>query len=167
MYQMSERWDVETVSRFMADPQLYWAINDRLSPQPEQLNWPEYLSRPDVATYVATFYGNIVGYVQFLRRTMIGAEMTVAFRENHRGKVAKTLTLWALAHVFREKRMLKVWAAVPSDNRLALVAARHIGMRLEGKLTKAIVREGGICDLLIFGLTRDEFLEMRFGNGAA
>jgi RimJ/RimL family protein N-acetyltransferase len=69
------------------------------------------------------------------------------------------MTTYALAQAFKEKGLLKVWGAVPTDNRLALLAARHIGMRQEGVLTQAIVREeGGLRDLVLFGLTKEQFL---------
>ena len=166
LFQITERWDVEAMCGFLAQPELYWQINDHLSPQPEALNWREYVSRQDVATYAATWEGNIVGYVQFLKRTSVGAEMTVAFREGFRGRIAKTLTLAAMANAFEKKMLLKLWATVPTDNRLALRAAVHIGMRKEGQLTKSIVRADGVRDLVLFGITRDEFLRGHKGNGA-
>ena len=113
MFGLSERWDMDALCAFLAQPELYWEINDHLSAQPEQLNWPNYVSRHDVATWAATWDGNIIGYVQFLKRTSIGAEMTLAFRENFRGRIAKTLTLAAMAQAFEKKGLLKIWATVP------------------------------------------------------
>ena len=146
------------VANLMAVPELYWSINDRLSPQPDQLNWPEYLSRQDVATFVASYGPHPIGYVQFIRKTSILAEMTVAFMDKFRGSVAKQLTLYAMSLVFKEKGILKIFGTVPTDNRRALYAARHIGMRKEGVLTQAIVREGGLNDLVVFGITKSQFL---------
>jgi RimJ/RimL family protein N-acetyltransferase len=143
----------------MALPEIYWATHDRLAPLPEVVDWQRDLSLPDVATFTATFRNNVIGYVQFTRRTSIGAEMHVAFRENFRGRVARTMTLHAMATVFRDRGLLKIWGGVPADNRRAQLAARHIGMKHEGTLTQAIVREaGGVRDLLIFGITKAEFL---------
>ena len=149
---------MHAVAALMSIPELYWAINDRLSPQPEQLNWQEYLSRPDVATYVATAHNQAMGYVQFVRKTSIMAELTVAFLPPFRGNVARHLTLYAIADVFKTKGMLKIYATVPSDNRAALYAARFIGMKKEGQLTRAIVRDGGVRDLVVFGLTKEQLL---------
>jgi RimJ/RimL family protein N-acetyltransferase len=167
MFQISERHDREATAAFMALPEIYWATHDRLAPQPEAVDWQHELSLPSVATFTATFKGNVIGYVQFTRRTSIGVEIHVAFRENFRGKVAKVMTLAAMATMFRDRGVLKVWGVVPADNRLAQLAAYHVGMKLEGTLTRAIVREeGGVRDLLIFGITKEQFLKGRRLNGA-
>lgn len=166
MFAMSERYDMQAMCQFMARPEIYWATHDRLFPQPEQVDFRPELCHPQTATFAAMYQGQIVGYVQFMRRTSISAEMHLAFREGFRGKVAKTMTLYAMSQIF-QRGMLKVWAGVPSDNRLALLAARHIGMKQEGTLTRAIVTEGGLRDLLVFAISKDALIGHKAGNGVA
>lgn len=165
MYAVSERYDMEAMCQFMARPEIYWATHDRLFPQPEQVNFKQELCHPQTATFAGLYEGQIIGYVQFNRRTSIGVEMHVAFREGFRGRVAKNMTLYAMS-LMRFRGILKFWAGIPSDNRLALLAARHIGMTQEGTLTKAIVTDGGLRDLLIFGITKERLLGHSSGNGA-
>ncbi len=149
--------EVEQIAKFMAVPELYWAANDRLAPQPEQINFMGYLCHPDTATFVARYGHQIIGFALFIRRTSIGAEMQVSFAKGFRGKTAKTMVEYAMAQIFK-RGLLKLWSLVPSDNKLALVAARHIGMQEEGRLTGAVVREGGIRDVIIMAIGRDAFL---------
>jgi len=163
---MTERYNLRAMCEFMARPEIYWATHDRLFPQPEQVNFAPELTHPQTATFAAMFHGNIVGYVQFMRRTSVGVEMHVAFREGFRGLIAKNMTLFAMAQLC-QRGILKFWAGIPSDNRLALRAAYHIGMRQEGTLTKAIVTEAGLRDLLIYGITKERLLGRSSGNGSA
>lgn len=166
MYGISERYDMQAMCQFMARPEVYWATHDRLFPQPEQVDFTRELAHPQTATFAATYKDQIIGYVQFLRRTSIAAEMHLAFREGFRGKIAKVLTLYAMSQVF-QRGMLKLWAGIPSNNHLALHAARHIGMKQEGTLTGAIVTDEGLRDLLIFAISKDMLMGHKFGNGVA
>lgn len=158
---ITDRWTAGSVNRiceFMRIPELYWSVNDRLYPQPDERDLESWIRQPDVSTFVASWDHTIIGYVQFVRRSSVCAEMTVAYAPQWRGNCARTLTLYAMAELFKSRGILKIIAGVPTDNRAALVAARIIGMRKEGQLTKAIVREDGLRDLVVFGITKDEFL---------
>jgi RimJ/RimL family protein N-acetyltransferase len=166
MFEMSQRWQLDEVARFMAIPDLYWASNDRLAPQPEQMDFRQHLMHPDVGTYVARYQGTMIGYTQFIRKTSIGAEMHVAFLQPFRGRVAREMVRYAMANTFKEYGLLKLWSPISSDNKPALFAARHIGMREEGRLTQAIVREGGIRDLIVYAITKEKFLGRKTTNGA-
>lgn len=163
--------NVQAVGEFLRRPDIYWPAADSLAPQPEQMSFVQHLTHSDVSTFVASFDGEIVGYVQFNRRTSIGAEIHCAFVEvfnsgrlkiQVRGTVAKKLGQYAIACAF-QKGLLKLWAPIPADNRAAIFAARHLGFRHEGTLTRAIVREAGIMDLVIYGLTKEQFLARSAG----
>ena len=163
-YEISAQWKeghVPVIAAFMREPRIYWAINDHLAMQPESWNIEEYIKHPDVQTYVAAHNDMMIGYVQFVRRTSMCGEMTVAFAPHWRGGIAREMTRYAMAEMFRTGSLLKIFASVPTDNKPAIFAARHIGMKQEGRLTKAIVRADGLRDLLIFGVTRDEFLRSK------
>lgn len=161
-YAITDRWtqgSVERICQFMRIPDIYWGVNDRLYPQPEERDLESWLKHPDVATFVCSSDQTIIGYIQFARRSSICVEMTVAFARHWRGYVARGMTLYAMAEMFRKNGILKIFAGVPTDNRGATWAAHHIGMKCEGRLTKSIIREDGVRDLLIFGITKEEFLK--------
>lgn len=161
-YAMTDQWPEKAIPHicaFMRRPELYWSVNDRLAPQPEQMNLEGWLLHPDVNTYVALAESHMVGYVQFVRKTSIGAELHAAFIPVVRGLIAKRLCRFAMADMFKQKGLLKMWSPIPSDNRAAVFAARHLGMKKEGQLRNAIVREGGVRDILLFAISRDEFLQ--------
>lgn len=160
---MTDRWkperDLSSLCHFMRQPEIYWSIQDRLAPQPEQMDLEGWLLHQDCKTYVAQYDGLVIGYCQFVRRTSITVEMQVAYAKQFRGVPAKRLTMFAMADMFSAKGILKIISPIASDNRPSIFAARHIGMRKEGELTNAIVREGGVRNLLLFGITRDEFVK--------
>jgi RimJ/RimL family protein N-acetyltransferase len=121
----------------------------------------EHMLHNDTWTVAATFHGHIIGYVKFVRRTSVMVEMTVGFHPQFRGRVARACVQDAIAQVFRDKGMLKIYAAIPDDNKAALAGIRRLGVGFvqEGRLTRAIVREGRnppLADLLIFGLSRGD-----------
>lgn len=139
---------------FMQQPDIYWATSDRMAPPPEAMDFVTHLMSPFVWTVAALWDKTIIGYVQFVQRTSVGAELHVGFHQAARGRVARTFTEHAIGRAFTERGLLKLWAIIPSDNRRAIVAAYIMHFRLEGRLTRGIMREGGLRDLLILGLEK-------------
>ena len=115
-------------------------------------------------TYTVAVHVNhyIIGYVQFVQRTSIGAEIHVGFHPNFRGVIAKAGIEDAIRTVFEKKGILKLWAIIPSDNRPAILLAKAVGFEPEGRITRAIMRGGskwsepGLKDLVILGLNRPD-----------
>jgi RimJ/RimL family protein N-acetyltransferase len=158
----TDNFNHEAMQDFMRIPEIYWSAADALSPQPEQIDFVGHMSHPDTWT-VAIHYGEfIVGYVQFIKRTSVGAEIHTGFHPNFRGRVAKEAIQYAIGIAFSVKHLLKLWAIVPSDNRPAIVLARAVGFEPEGRLRQAIMRgeskwgKAGLKDLVILGLSRDQ-----------
>jgi RimJ/RimL family protein N-acetyltransferase len=147
---------------FMRIPELYWSAADALSPQPEQIDFVGHMAHPDTWTVAITYDQYIVGYVQFIRRTSIGAEIHVGFHPNFRGHIAKGAIQYAIGVAFGVKHLLKLWAIIPSDNRPAIALSRSIGFVPEGRLRQAIMRgdsrwgKAGLKDLVLLGLSRDQ-----------
>jgi RimJ/RimL family protein N-acetyltransferase len=148
----SDRFDIEEMQAFMRRPELYWQCHDAFSPPPEQVEYTAYLAHPDIWTIAGTYRGRIIGYVVFNKRTSVGAEIHTAFRSEFRGVIARAIVQHAIGRAFTERGLLKLWAIIPVDNKPAIVGARHIGFRQEGRLTNAILRACGLTDLLILGL---------------
>lgn len=163
---VTDRFDPAVMQELMRHESIYWMASDALAPQPEEMDFVEHLAHPDVFTFAATIGGNVFGYVQFVRRTSIGAEIHVGFLPQFRGRIAKTVVQHAIACVFVEKKLFKLWAIIPSDNRAAIWLARSCGFAPEGRLTRAIVRplresdrrgdvnDTPLRDLLILSLSR-------------
>jgi RimJ/RimL family protein N-acetyltransferase len=154
MFTASDQFDPMQMQEFMRRPEVYWALNDAMAPPPEAMDFAEHLMNPTVWTVAALWDQHIIGYVQLCQRTSIGAEMTVAFHPQARGRVARTFTEYAIGRAFTERGLLKLWAIIPSDNRRAIMAAYIMHFKLEGRLLRGIMREGGPRDLLILGLDR-------------
>lgn len=150
------------MQEFRRRPDIYWAGADALSPPPEALDFVGHMLHPDVWTVAGTLGGIIFGYVEFNRKTSIGAEIHVAFHPQFRGKIARAVTLEAIRRAFAYKGLIKLWAPIPSDNRRALMGARLIGFREEGRLTNAIVRNTDdthttpLRDLVLMSLDKRE-----------
>lgn len=154
MFSATDSFDPHEMQAFCRRPDIYWAINDAMSPPPEAMDFISHLLSPYTWTVAAQWNGEIIGYVQFVQRTSVGAELTVAFHPQARGRVARTFTEYAIGRAFTERGLLKLWAIVPADNRRAIVAAYVMHFRLEGRLRNSVMREGGLRDLLMFGLEK-------------
>lgn len=153
-------FDPHAMQDFMRRPDIYWSASDALSPQPEAMDFVSHMLHPDIWTIAATINGLIFGYVQFNKRTSIGAEIHTGFHPQFRGKIAKVVIEHSIQRAFKEKGLVKLWAIIPSDNRAAIWGARSMDFLFEGRLRNAIVRatgtDGGppLRDLVIFGRDR-------------
>jgi RimJ/RimL family protein N-acetyltransferase len=160
-FDISPTLNVRDMAAFMRTPDIYWSASDALAPAPENLDLESHLVSPFVFTLTCTYGPTIVGYVQFIQRTSIGGEIHTGFHQSCRGAIAKAFIQHAIGIAFRDKGFLKLWAIIPSDNRPAMILARHIGFEHEGRLTKAIVRrmpdgDGGapLRDLVLMSISK-------------
>jgi RimJ/RimL family protein N-acetyltransferase len=150
------------MAQFMRLPEIYWAASDAMAPPPEMMQLEEYMLHPFNFTVAAMFDETIIGYVLFMKRTSIGAEMHVGFHPQARGRIAKAFIEDAIHRAFTSKGLMKLWAIIPSDNRRAILGAKAIGFAVEGRLTRAMMRGGQVCqdcppglyDLLILGMSK-------------
>lgn len=158
-FAVTEAFDIGDMQAFMRRPDVFWPGADALSPPPEALDFAEHMLHPDTWIVAGTFRGHIIGYVKFIKRTSIGAEIHVGFHPQFRGQIAGAVCKYAIALAFKERGFLKLWAIIPSDHRAALWGAYALGFRQEGRLTRAIVRDRGngaapLADLVILGLEK-------------
>lgn len=156
---ITDRFPAEAMQAFMRREDIYWPGADALSPSPEQVDFVSYMADPNVYTYAGTHNGQIFGYVQFVKRTSVGAEVHAGFHPQYRGIFAKRVGEAAIAAAWDRLGLCKLWAPIPSDNHAALAAARLMGFRQEGRITRAICRrvEGNgppLADLVIYSLSR-------------
>lgn len=160
-FDVTDRFEPLAMQAFMRRPDIYWPATDALAPPPEAMDFVGHMAHNDTYTMGCTFNGHIVGYVQFVRRTAIGSEIHCGFHPQFRGKIAKHFVQHCIAYVFKNKGLLKLWAPIPSDNKAALMMARMVGARQEGRLTRAIVRSSEnhdgppLCDLVIMALSKE------------
>ena len=61
-----------------------------------------------------------------------------------------------LAHLFDERRALRVWFTTDVDNVAMRRLGEHLGFRLEGTLRGGRVVEGRLIDEVLYGMTRDD-----------
>ena len=154
MFSASDQFDPYAMQDFMRRPEIYWAVSDHMAPPPEHMDFIGHLRSPYIWTVAALWHQSIIGYVLFETRTSVAAVLHVAFHPQARGQVAKTFTQHAIGRAFTERGLLKLWAFIPTDNRRALVGARKIGFHEEGRLTRSIMREGALRDLVVMGMEK-------------
>lgn len=160
---VTDRFDPEAMQAFRRRSDLFWEGADALSPPPESLDFIAHMLHPDVWTVAGVISGHIFGFVEFNKRTSIGAEIHVGFHPQFRGRIAKAVGLYAINLAFTQRGLLKVWAPIPSDHKAALMAARLMGFKQEGRLTRAIVRRSvasvdtaPIADLVLMALSKEQ-----------
>lgn len=164
-WRVSDQFDPMAMQAFRRRPDIYWGGSDAMLPAPEQMDFIPHMMHPDVWIVAATLNGHIFGFVEFNRRTSVMAEIHCGFHPEFRGRIALVVVRHAIALAFRDHGLAKLVAIIPSDHRPAIIGALRIGFRQEGRLTRAIVRDGrdcifnqpphgGLTDLLLLGLER-------------
>lgn len=137
----TDRFDPFEMQSLMQMPEIYWQASDALAPQPEEMDFVGHMAHPHTWTLAATYDAHIIGYVQFVRRTSIGAEIHTGFHPQFRGNaIPKKMCEYAIGQAFIEKQLHKLWAIIASDNVGAVRLARTIGFEHEGRIKGAIVR---------------------------
>lgn len=82
----------------------------------------------------------------------------VAVRAEHqrRGYASDAIRV-VLRHYFEELRYQKVTVRVYSFNEASVRLHERLGLRQEGRLRRMVYTQGQFFDVLVFGLTREEF----------
>lgn len=150
-----DRFPLGDIASFMRHPEIYGAGGDDLTPPAQNVDFEGFITQHNVLTYILPYDRFPVGFVQFVLRNSIMAEMHVGFLPLFRGRVARKAITEALRRVFAEKGVLKVMAQLPSDARAALRLAAVVGFEREGRLRRAILRNGNLIDLIILGVSRN------------
>ena len=157
--QVVEQFDPLAMQAFRRRPDVYWPAADALSPPPEAMDFVGHMLHRDVWTIAGMLAGHIFGFVEFTRRTSVMAELSVGFHPQFRGTIARAVIQFAIKKAFEEKGLVKLCAPIASDNRQAIMGARLIGFKEEGRLTRAIVRQvksgPPLRDLVIMGLSKE------------
>ncbi|MEV0651128.1 GNAT family protein [Phytomonospora sp. NPDC050363] len=83
------------------------------------------------------------------------------FREEQRRGYATEAIRIVQRYMFGERRYTKCQAEVHGDNAPSLGLHQSLGFVMEGRLRKAVFHESGHQDLIIFGMTVDEFRNLR------
>src|SRR5690242_7680752 len=127
-FAVTDQFNALAMQEFMRQPELYWPTRDALSPPPETVDFVGHMADPTVWTLAGMMRDHIVGYVQFVKRTTIMAEITVAFHPQYRGAIAKAMTQYAIGLAFDpERAIMKLIAEIPADNRAARLGAGALG----------------------------------------
>lgn len=162
--EVTDRFEPGAMQAFRRRSDLFWEGADALSPPPESLDFISHMMHPDVWTVAGMLSGHIFGFVEFNKRTSIGAEIHTGFHPQFRGRIAKAVGLYAIGLAFKERGLLKIWAPIPSDHKAALMAARLLGFKQEGRLTRAIVRRAvavdgapPLADLVLMALSKEQW----------
>ncbi|GIG64032.1 GNAT family N-acetyltransferase [Phytomonospora endophytica] len=83
------------------------------------------------------------------------------FKEEQRRGYASEAIRIVQRYMFGERRYTKCQAEVFGDNAASLGLHQSLGFVLEGRLRKASFREGSRQDIVIFGMTIEEFRNLR------
>ena len=105
-----------------------------------------------------------VGSITTLRTDLTAGSFwygVAVFREEQRRGYASEAIRIVQRYMFGERRYTKCQAEVYGDNAASLGLHQSLGFVFEGRLRKASFREGSRQDLVIFGMTIEEFRNLR------
>lgn len=100
--------------------------------------------------------GSIVTQACNPRNGTFSYALDIAREQRRRGYAREAITI-VLRYYFGELRYQKVNVATQSDNAATLALHRGLGFAHEGTQRRMVFQEGRYLDLLLFGLTVDEF----------
>ncbi|AFZ68627.1 GNAT family N-acetyltransferase [Deinococcus peraridilitoris] len=157
--------DFSTIVRWSEDREFCLAIDWSVDLSRAQVEewWTRILSDPgdDFLRLGVERGGQLVGYVDLAQqdRQVGRAEFGIAIGE--RRLWAQGLGIEAgqlmLHHGFHHLGLTRVTAQVHRPNVRSLALMRRLGFREEGLLRRHALYQGGVCDVVIFGLLQNEF----------
>lgn len=159
-FTITDRFDPVAMQEFMRRPDMYWPATDALAPPPDSIDFIAHLLHSDTYTLACCVLDHLVGYVKFVKRTSISAEIHVAFLPQLSGQAKKAFGQAAVGRAFSDLGLINLWATIPSDQRGLIWVAKQIGFVEVGRLPKGIVRPlqpGGADprrDIVILNLSR-------------
>lgn len=159
---ITDRFDPNAMQAFMRRPDMYWPSTDALAPPPEAMDFIAHLLHSDTYTLACCVEDHLAGYVKFVKRTSISAEIHLAFLPQLGGRVKKAFGQAAIAKAFGDLGLVNLWACIPSDLRGLIWVAKQVGFEEIGRFPKGIVRQlqpGGADprrDLVLLNLSRSK-----------
>ena len=100
--------------------------------------------------------GSIVTHTVNPRHGTFSYGLDIARAHQRKGYAKEAVTL-ILRYYFGDLRYQKVFAGVQENNAGSIALHRSLGFQLEGTQRRMVYQEGRYLDLLLFGLTADEF----------
>lgn len=133
----NQNWTEETSKKKMDDDAFHWVI-ETLSGVPVGS-----ISTHDCSPHNGTFsYG-------------------VDIAEEHRGKgYASEAIRLVIRYYFEERRYQKVNVQIHSDNVASIKLHDKLGFTLEGTLRRMVYTQGRFVDVLLYGMTREEYIDL-------
>lgn len=100
--------------------------------------------------------GSIVTHTCNPRNGTFSYALDIAAGARRKCYAAEAVSL-VLRYYFEELRYQKVHIGVQSDNEASIALHRKLGFRLEGTQERMIFQQGTYLDLLLFGLSAEDF----------
>lgn len=130
-----------------------------------QLAWFQSLPNwTDIVFTIETVSGNIVGVIGLDRINLVdGTAWTwqiIGEKENRNQGYGTEAKILLLDYGFNTLRLEKVCAEAIAENKSSLRYNEKSGFREEGRLRNQIFREGRRQDLVLLGISKEEFTEI-------
>jgi len=112
----------------------------------------------DKTTLVGVMYGGMVcGIISIEPMNTITYQLHIALLPALWGRSTEVCSGF-VDYIFTRATVLKLVAIVPTCNPLVLKMLRRMGINEEGVITKSFLRNWKRYDMIIFGLTKEEWL---------
>lgn len=132
------------------------------------LAWAEEQAKalPENGNYrfqIESLDGHLVGTINTHDCDMVNGTFSygIAIHPSHRqrGYATEAIRL-LLRYYFMEKRFQKVTVEIYAFNKGSIILHERFGFHHEGRLRRMVYTNGEYHDALIYGMTREEFLEL-------
>jgi RimJ/RimL family protein N-acetyltransferase len=154
--------DLDKLNVWRNDPSLISNLGtgfNFISQEIDKKWYEDYLCNRDKAVRLAievdgVYIGNLnLTNISFVNRS---AEFSIFIGDSsYRGQgVGYTASLKIIEHGVNNLGLQRIWLTVLSDNLVAINMYEKLGFEFEGKMRKALYKEGEFCDLILMSLLR-------------
>lgn len=154
--------DLDKLNVWRNDPSLISNLGtgfNFISQEIDKKWYEDYLCNRDKAVRLAievdgVYIGNLnLTNISFVNRS---AEFSIFIGDSsYRGQgVGYTASLKIIEHGVNNLGLQRIWLTVLSDNLVAINMYEKLGFEFEGKMRKALYKEGKFCDLILMSLLR-------------
>jgi len=158
---------LELVRKWRTDPEVskYMYTNPKITHE-HQKKWYEKLKKDSTRRYwIIIADGEFVGVVNLYNIDLINKRCSWAYylgETSVRGKgVGKQIELNILSYVFDDLGLNKLCCEVLAFNELVVKIHQKYGSKIEGRLQKRIYKNGEFHDVIVMGILKEEWDEIK------
>jgi UDP-4-amino-4,6-dideoxy-N-acetyl-beta-L-altrosamine N-acetyltransferase len=154
---------LEIVRKWRISPEVskYMNTDPEITPE-QQINWYEKVKNDPTRRYwIIKLDDEFVGVVNLCNIDLTNKRCSWAYYLARGKGVGKQIELSVLSYVFDDLRLNKLCCEVLAFNDLVVKIHQKYGSKVEGRLRKHIYKNGEFHDVIVIGILKEEWDEIK------